>query len=227
MRTDGKIVNNNFNISSKIEDKKKVYIIHILDRSGSMAGQKLFSAIEGINYEIKTLQQDSNVEYIVSLIFFDDKKQIIYWLKPIKEVTDKVNTWDGSATALFQTLGEILEQGLKDIPLGENVLVSIFTDGGENASKGKYANSNVLKELIEEVKKKSYTITFIGTQIDVQAIIRNLNIDASNTLVHNNTAVDITRTATIRTQSTLNYSKKVARGMSGESIQHDFYSEEK
>ena len=60
-----------------------------------------------------------------------------------------------------------------------NVLVTILTDGEENASREHSAFD--IKNLIDELKLKNWTFTYIGTDHDVEKIALSLSI--TNTLV--------------------------------------------
>jgi len=55
-----------------------------------------------------------------------------------------------------------------------NVLVTIFTDGLENASK-EY-NGELIKKMVDELKQKNWTFTYIGTDHDVEGFARSISI---------------------------------------------------
>ena len=198
--------------------KPTIHIVHILDGSGSMGGysgsSKFNSAKEGMLEEINMLKKDDKVNYLYSVVEFDEPSRI-------KEVCSRQNVKDidfnklpfflpDGCTALYDAIGRTLNTLLVETK-GEKVLVKIFTDGGENASR-KY-NSSSTKELIESCKKLGYVITFIGTQQDVLKIQRNINIDASNTLSHDNTARGMKAAYQTVNSATLAYSKSVLDGV--------------
>jgi len=56
-----------------------------------------------------------------------------------------------------------------------NVLVTIFTDGLENASK-EYSGE-AIKKLVEEMKEKNWTFAYIGADHDVEKFTISLSID--------------------------------------------------
>jgi hypothetical protein len=58
------------------------------------------------------------------------------------------------------------------------VLIVILTDGYENASKEWTKDS--VASLIERKKKDGWTVTFLGANIDVQAVGNAYSIDTSN-----------------------------------------------
>lgn len=86
-----------------------------------------------------------------------------------------------AATPLFDAIGFAvtkLRQVVQNQP-NCNVLVTIMTDGEENASR-EYSGKQI-KELIEQLKNEKWTFTYIGTDHDVDKIALNLSI--TNTLI--------------------------------------------
>lgn len=206
------------NSTSGISDKPTIHIVHILDGSGSMAGyrgsSKFESAREGMLEEINMLKKDDKVNYLYSIIEFDEPSRIIEVCsrKRISEIEfSKLPFFlpDG-CTALYDAIGKTLNTLLVETK-DEKVLVKIFTDGGENASQR--FNSSSTKELIESCKKLGYVITFIGTEQDVLKIQRNIHIDASNTLSHDNTAKGMRAAYQTVNSATMAYSKCVVDGV--------------
>jgi hypothetical protein len=57
------------------------------------------------------------------------------------------------------------------------VLVTIFTDGEENASKE--FSGKAIKKLVEDLKEKNWTFTYIGTDHDVEKMAETLSIQNS------------------------------------------------
>lgn len=202
-------------IGTKSKSKKKptIHNVHILDASGSMRGGKLTNAIKGINQEIDTLKKDDTVIYTQTIVDFSDNNDIRtrMYKQPIIECSEYTCSARG-LTALYQTIGETLTRLLNDNKRSEKVLVKIFTDGQENNSTGPFADKSNLSELIKECESKGFTVTFVGTELDTRAIIDSLKIDASNTLVHDNTAAGMGQTFAFATMSTMTYASNVKRG---------------
>ena len=69
-----------------------------------------------------------------------------------------------------------------------NVLVTILTDGEENASK-EYTG-NVIKNMIEELSEGNWTFTYIGTDHDVEKMATNLSIKNSMSFDKNTDGID-------------------------------------
>lgn len=196
----------------KSTEKKTIHIVHILDRSGSMDGygssSKIKSALQGINTEVTELQKDANVNYLFSLVDFGDNTiNKTYWQRPVSEV-GHINIRANGGTPLYQAIGETLE----GFPQTHPVLVKVFTDGGENASRGKYNTAFAVKTLLASLKDKDFTVTFVGTESDVATIQRALDIAEGNTLVHDNTAEGVTRSFNKSMGATMTYASNVAQG---------------
>lgn len=68
-----------------------------------------------------------------------------------------------------------------------NVLVTILTDGEENASK-EY-NGKDIKAMVEELKSKNWTFTYIGANHDVEKFAQSIAIN--NTMSFEADAADL------------------------------------
>lgn len=206
------------------DEKPIIHNVHIVDISGSMAGGKLRSAVQGVNEEVEELKKDTTVNYTHSLVEFSGPNHIktVCWKTPIGDV-GLYATRDIDSTALNQATGQTLEKLVSEMKSDEKVLVKIFTDGGENSSQGKWKLSSDLKEFIKQCQDKyGFTITFIGTTNDVQQVIQNLSIDISNTLTHDNTAHGVYMASMARGIATKAYASKVLKK---EDVKKGFYKD--
>jgi uncharacterized protein YegL len=195
-----------------------IHNVHILDISGSMSGEKLRNAIKGINAELEELKKDVTVTYKQTIVTFGNYINIIHSNEPIHNVP-RINVSSGGMTALYQAIGETIEDILKT-NTGEKVLIKIFTDGEENSSRGKFRSPQAVSKIIKEAEDNNCTVTFVGTQQDVDSIIRQLSIDSTNTLVHNNTGEGVEEAFSRSLGATRSYSKKV---LAGEDVLKGFY----
>jgi uncharacterized protein YegL len=155
--------------------KKETDIIFILDRSGSMSGIEE-DTIGGFNSFIKDHQKDKNA--YVTTVLFDDKYEVLYERKPIKEVeklTPKEYYVRG-CTALMDAIGKTINSLNKKIK-DNKVLFVITTDGLENASR-EYDKAKI-KKLIE--KHSNWEFIYIGADIDSYSEAAQLGIKSSNT----------------------------------------------
>lgn len=192
------------------DQKPIIHNIHIVDISGSMSGAKIQAAMQGVNEEIDELKKDSRVEYTHSLVEFSEPFHIktVSWKVPINSAPLYRTSVRGS-TALNQAVGETLTRLVNEMKGDEKILIKIFTDGQENASNGYYANRNNLARFIKECEDRGFTITFIGTQSDIDYVVNNLNVDASNTFAHANTGQTMYLASATRSAATMDYATKV------------------
>ncbi len=206
-------------------EKATIHNVFIIDASGSMAGSKYVNAISGVNELLNGITKDSDNNNTVTIVEFEEKT-----IKVMLDTTDNIpvsytGMGTGGMTPLNQAIGETLETMVKTrnkkYGKGDKVLVSIFTDGGENSSRGKYSKPSELSKFIKELENDGFTITFIGTKEEVHYAINTLSMDMTNTLVHTNTAASIKSSFDRTLKSRQVYAKSVARG---EDVKFGFYS---
>lgn len=168
---------------TNMEKRQEVHNLIILDESGSMISIKDI-IIQGFNELVQTIQgvekQFPDQEHYVTLVSFNSFGQkILHFADPaskLKEINAKEYNPD-AMTPLFDAMGFSINK-LKSYLEGKtdyNVLVTILTDGQENNSK-EYSQASI-KALIEEMKQKQWTFTYIGTDHDVESITSSLSID--------------------------------------------------
>jgi len=212
------------------QSKPTIHNVFIVDASGSMRGGKYNNAMIGLNELRNSIKKDTNTNNTLTIVEFEDTniQTRLDFVTTIPDHYDGMGT--GSMTPLNQAVGETLERTFKkrkdSFNEEDKVLVSIFTDGGENSSMGKYANDSqgratVLASFIKELEAKGFTITFIGTKEEVNYAINTLNMKASNTLVHNNTSADVARSFSRTVTARESYSKSVSLG---EVVTENFYT---
>lgn len=164
----------------------KVYNLIILDESGSMASIK-DATISGFNEMIQTIKgiekKFPEQQHFISIVTFNglDIKTILDKapVKTSKEI-DPNSYQPNSNTPLYDAIAlsvlklKIDVAGIENV----NVLVTILTDGEENASK-EFHHEQV-KKIIDEQKGLGWTFTYIGANHDVEKAARSISI--SNTL---------------------------------------------
>jgi uncharacterized protein YegL len=195
------------------QSKAIIHIVHILDGSGSMRGGKFEAAVEGMKEEIAALKLNKEVEYLYTIVEFDYRNNI-------QTICNRVNINDlnidyltffppTGCTALYDAIGQTLTNIL-DCRFNEKVLVKIFTDGGENDSV-RFSSIKVAS-LIKTCEELGYVITFVGTKDDTDLIVRNIKINVTNTLNHDNTTRGVKAAYTTSNAATIMYSKSVVAG---------------
>ena len=172
----------NGNNDKATTNHKRVHNLIIVDESGSM-DCIVEQAIDGMNQTLKTIaeiqQQYPEQEQLTTLLTFDSE-HTKYHLQ--NAPTSKIHTITTSdynpcaCTPLYDAIGQSVTLLRRNVAKGDNVLVTIITDGEENSSKE--WNHTMVKKLIEQLKKENWTFTFIGTEgIDVKHIASSLSID--------------------------------------------------
>ncbi len=204
--------------------KHQVHNLIILDESGSMNSIKK-TIINGFNDLINSLKSIEKEfieqEHFISLISFNNKKNnVIHFTEPAgKIITINKNNYNPeSSTPLFDAMGfSILK--LKHYLSDKNnysVLVTILTDGEENASKE--FSLIAIKRLIEELKSENWTFTYIGTEHDVDKTSLDLNIN--NSICFEKNDIGIKKMFEIETTSRIKYSLSIRNG---KKINNDYY----
>lgn len=198
--------------------KPTVHVIDIIDCSTSMGGSKLNSAISGLNEGVKNLKIEDRVNYTHSLCTFSsrDTERFLHKNKSVKDIEENFLFASSGMTALFDAIGFSINEA-KLFSKDDKVLINIYTDGEENSSF-KFSGTK-LKELIDSVKD-NFTVTFIGTDKDVQSIINTLGIDSSNTLVYDGTGEGLKKGLDKTFQARTSYASSL---VSGEDVSKGFY----
>lgn len=196
-----------------MEKKHQVHNLIILDESGSMEPIKE-TIIQGFNELVQTIkgieQQFPEQEHLISFISFNSLEQkLLHFMDP----TNKLNPIDpnsympNSSTPLYDAMGYSINKLKRSLEnqTDYNVLVTILTDGEENASK-EFSGSNI-KMLIEELKLKGWTFTYIGTDHDVERVAFSLSIN--NAMMFNKNEAGIKDMFKKEGAARRNYSNKI------------------
>lgn len=208
--------------------KPRILNVFIVDASGSMSGPKYDNAISGLNELLDNIRQDQDSENQTMIVEFEGRN-ISTRLELTSTVPDYYKGMGTKGmTPLQQAVGETLENVVtlreKNFNINDKILVNVFTDGDENSSIGKYAGSRGVELLgvyIKELEAKGVTVTFVGTQNEVNYAIRYLNLKASNTLVHDNTSRGIKMSFERTVKARAAYSKSVSLG---QDVTESFYT---
>lgn len=174
---------------SKTEDKKQsapacaTYNLIILDESGSMfhvRQQTISGCNETLNSIRNTAKEQPQIKQYVSIFCFDNQhSRYIFQNVPIEETRDLTpeDYKPNGCTPLYDAIGYTVTQLRSFIAGSDSVgVVTILTDGYENASRKWYLQSVV--DLIASLKKQGWVFTFIGANIDVEKTARGMGIDS-------------------------------------------------
>jgi uncharacterized protein YegL len=165
-----------------METKHQVHNLIILDESGSMESIKEI-IIQGFNEIVQTVKGiEKNFpeqEHFISLVSFNGWGQkLLHFIDPVSklEQIDATRYQPAASTPLFDAMGFSLGK-VRQVLEGKSdydVLVTILTDGEENASK-EYSGQ-AIKRLIDELKMNHWTFTYIGTDHDVEKFAATISI---------------------------------------------------
>lgn len=161
---------------------KRVFNLIVVDESGSMCVIEK-QALAGLNETIQTVKkvQDAHpdMEQHITIMTFDSgHKRYIYDNVLAKDATmlSKKDYNPGGATPLYDAVGIAISRLNAITTEDDHVLMTIITDGEENCST-EYS-LNMIKTLIEKLKKHNWTFSFIGTDnLDVESMAKEMNID--------------------------------------------------
>jgi len=210
-----------------MDKKHQVHNLIILDESGSMDSIKN-NIIQGFNEIVQTVKgiekEFPEQEHFISLISFNGLGQkLLHFIDPVSklEQIDEKRYQPSASTPLYDAMGfglTKLRQVLES-QTNYNVLVTILTDGEENASK-EYAGKDIRK-LIEELKLNRWTFTYIGADHDVENFAMSLSIN--NTMSFEKNADDIAFMFTKERSARSRYSQKI---QANEATDSGFYEKE-
>lgn len=169
--------------------KKKIFNLIILDESGSMQSIRK-EAVDSVNETVQTIRKAQRKHeeqaHCVTLVTFNDTVHTQYACVP----ADAVEELDGAAyvpdgcTALYDAMGHSLNELRRKAGKHDVVLVTVVTDGYENASC-EY-DRTAIRALVEELKAKGWVFAYIGANHD--AVAASASIAVTNVLRFDSTA---------------------------------------
>lgn len=164
--------------------KVKVYNLIILDESGSM--QSIHKpAVDGLNETLQSIESAQKThqelqEHFITMVFFNsDGIRTIIEDKPIDQVKllKMKDFIPNACTPLFDAMGVSLSKLRCKLDENEKnqVLVTIITDGMENASR-EYSGK-MIKKLVSELKALGWVFAYIGANQDVDQVAEEMSIE--------------------------------------------------
>jgi len=161
--------------------QNKVFNLIILDESGSMSCIER-QALSGLNETLQTIRnaQEKHPEQkqLVSIVPFESGNiRLLRDKVAVTEVKDlRPEEYNpGACTPLFDAIGFGIESIRKHVSDDDSVLVTIITDGYENASR-EYSGK-AIATIIDELKQKGWMFTYIGANQDALEVAKTMNIN--------------------------------------------------
>jgi uncharacterized protein YegL len=156
--------------------KTRIFNLVIMDESGSMY-TICKQAIDSVNETIQTIRaaqkKHEDQEHYLTLVTFNNEMKTLYDCTPIDEVGDFKYMPD-CCTALYDAMGHSITTLRKKVAEADKVLVTVVTDGYENASK-EYTGK-AIKALVDELKTKGWVFAYMGANHDVEAAAATISI---------------------------------------------------
>ena len=168
--------------AGQVKKEQRVFNLIILDESGSME-TIAEQAVSGLNETFQTIsaaQRDHQEQkHFISFVTFNGIA--------IRTIMDRLPVDNGmlrkwtdyrpdACTPLLDAMGRSLNELKKHVGEEDVVLVTIITDGMENASR-EYRGSDI-KRLVADLKEKGWVFAYIGTNQDVDAVAVDLGIQS-------------------------------------------------
>ena len=202
-------------MKTNITTKTKVFNLVILDKSGSMESIRK-EAIDGYNETLGSiratqLKHSDSQEHFVSLAAFCGCGiEMIYDKTPIDkaQILRKEQYEPCCVTPLYDAIGCTLKKLKNDVRDVEDsaVIVTIITDGYENASKE--WTGPAVKKLIDECKQEGWVFAFIGAGEDIIKIASSISI--TNTVVWEKTSEGTAKMFSTANSASARFCDKIA-----------------
>lgn len=166
---------------------QRIYMI--LDKSGSMNEMRegVISGFAEYISEAKATLPDA----LFSLTLFDSEPgetqpaTPIAKVEPLTEETYQPSGW----TALYDTIGKVLEHAEGEAAKDDRVIIVVFTDGQEN-----WSHKYLQREILDKVFKKranGWAFVFFGANIDSYTASSRIGVDRGNVANFEATSVGI------------------------------------
>lgn len=174
----------------------KVHNLIILDESGSMSSIKS-QVIHGFNQTISTIREAqqtfSDQEHTISIISFNGFGiKMLHFCDPVAQVKeiDAKRYAPAASTPLYDAIGFAVSKLKLVASQNEkfHVLVTILTDGEENASTEYSAPA--IRQMIGELSESNWTFTYIGTDHDVSKAAADIAVKYCIKFEKNNDGIE-------------------------------------
>ena len=178
----------------KTDSIQRVFNLIILDESGSMSSIEK-QAVSGLNETFQTIRnaqkEHQEQQHFISFVTFNSAKIRTVMNRQAVDSDKKLKWTDyqpDDCTPLFDAMGRSLNDLKKHVNSADVVLVTIITDGYENASR-EYCGRDV-KNLVAELKAKGWVFAYIGTNQDVDAVANDMGIRSRMSYEYSDTGAE-------------------------------------
>lgn len=180
--------------TGKVESNvKKVHNLLIVDESGSMSSL-YYAAISGMNETLNTIKKLAadcpEQAQEVTLVTFDTSHYNKIFDSVPAAKTREITSNDyrpNACTPLYDAMGKALTELEPKVKENEAVIVTVITDGYENASC-EYSLADI-RALVERLDKEGWVFSYIGANQDSAKVGNEMGI--MDTLDFNATADDM------------------------------------
>ena len=160
--------------------KTRIFNLLVLDESGSMSSIEK-QAVDSVNETLQSVRaaqkKYEDQEHFVSFVTFnsDGIKTILDRAEAQKaEDITPAQFNPACCTPLYDAIGKSVTELKKSVAENDKVLVTIVTDGYENASQ-EY-NQASIKAMTEKLEKQGWTFAYIGANQDALTVSHDLGI---------------------------------------------------
>ena len=174
--------------STKIDN---IHNIILMDESGSMSSMRE-EAVSGAQETVLSIKAARDTvpelkQFVTVASFCGDQHLDLRYsvkAKAVEEVkTDFEEYRPHSCTPLYDAIGSVIQDYIEKVNENDYVMMTIITDGYENASHQYTAAS--IKTIIDSLSAKNWTFTYIGTNQD--AMLEGGRIGIQNSYNYDNT----------------------------------------
>ena len=170
---------------TEVKLQKVMHNLIIMDESGSMDRIKE-QALNGANETIKTIRKAQeempNMLQKLTFVTFDTlydgtEVRTIFEDLPIDDVRNlhERDYCPCGGTPLYDAMGISLSKLQEQVQPGEHALVTIITDGLENASH-EYSGK-AIKSIVSLLREKGWVFAYIGANQDAVEVAKEMNIN--------------------------------------------------
>jgi len=168
---------------------RTIHTLLVLDRSGSMESVR-DQTILGFNEQVQTLRElesdQPDIHHTVSLVLFNHAIVTPLHAAPLHGLRelDRNDYVPSGSTALYDAIGVGVNRIRPLIRADDRAVVTILTDGFENASR-EYTRRSIAALIATLEATGAWTFTFIGAGWEASTQAAAINIEISNTLTVN------------------------------------------